>query len=160
MRMSAPCFRSVRGTLRGVEWAVVASGRRLLVAVAIAVVVGLLAISPPGAAFAERWDLAHYTQHAAIFIPAAVVAFAVRDGMRSKPIHPYVALGMGAVALVLDLASLLPPFDTAIDENEALHTAQHGLIVVAGVLVGWAIRDVIAFGRGPVRTTPAAPAER
>lgn len=142
------------------EWAVVASGRRLVIAVVIAVAVGLLAISPPGAALAERWDLAHFTQHAAIFIPGAVVAFAVRDGMRSKPIHPYIALTMGAVALILDIASLLPPFDTAIDENEALHTAQHGLIVLAGVLVGWAIRDVIAFGRGPVRTTPTASAGR
>lgn len=137
------------------DWAVVQSGRRLVVAVVLAVAAGLLAISPPGAALAERWDLAHYTQHAAIFLPGVVLAFAVRDGLRSRPLHPYVALAMGVVALVLDVASLLPPLDTAIDENAALHTAQHGLIFLAGLLVGWAIRDVIAYGRGPRTSTPA-----
>lgn len=125
------------------------SGRRLVVAVAASVAVALLAISPLASSVSERWELAHYTAHAAIFIPAAVIAFAVRDALRSKPLHPYVALAVGALALVLDIASLLPPFDTAIETNAALHSAQHGLVALAGVLVGVAIRDVLAAGRGP-----------
>ena len=131
------------------EWAVVTSGRRLVIAVAVSMAVALLAISPVGNAISERWDLAHYTAHAAIFIPAAVIAFAIRDGLRSKPLHPYVAGGLGVAALALDLASLVPPFDTAIETNEALHSAQHGLVALAGALVGVAVRDVLAFGRRP-----------
>ncbi|MFM7693083.1 MAG: hypothetical protein ACKO7U_02075 [Actinomycetota bacterium] len=131
------------------EWAVVQSGRRLVVAVVASAVVALLAISPLGASVSERWDLAHYTAHAAIFIPAAVIAFAIRDGLRSKPLHPYVAVALGVVALLLDLVSLVPPFDTAIETNEALHSAQHGLVALAGALVGVAVRDVIAAGRRP-----------
>ena len=131
------------------EWAVVTSGRRLVIAVAISIAVALLAISPVGNAISERWDLAHYTAHAAIFIPVAVIAFAIRDGLRSKPLHPYVAVGLGVVALALDVASLVPPFDTAIETNEALHSAQHGLVALAGALVGIAVRDVIAAGRRP-----------
>jgi hypothetical protein len=132
-----------------VEWAVVTSGRRLVIAVAVSIAVALVAISPVGNAISERWDLAHYTAHAAIFIPAAVIAFAIRDGLRSKPLHPYVAVGLGVVALALDIASLVPPFDTAIETNEALHSAQHGLVALAGALVGIAVRDVIAAGRRP-----------
>ena len=131
------------------EWAVVTSGRRLVIAVAVSIAVALLAISPVGNAISERWDLAHYTAHAAIFIPVAVIAFAIRDGLRSKPLHPYVAVGLGVAALALDLASLVPPFDTAIETNEALHSAQHGLVALAGALVGVAVRDVLAFGRRP-----------
>ena len=131
------------------EWAVVKSGRRLVIAVVVSIAVALLAISPVGASISERWDLAHYTAHAAIFIPVAVIAFAIRDGLRSKPMHPYVAVGLGVVALALDIVSLVPPFDTAIETNEALHSAQHGLVALAGALVGIAVRDVIAAGRRP-----------
>lgn len=131
------------------EWAVVKSGRRLVIAVVASVAVALLAVSPLGATVSERWDLAHYVAHAAIFIPVAVIAFAIRDGLRSKPLHPYVAVALGVVALALDLASLVPPFDTAIETNEALHSAQHGLVALAGALVGVAVRDVIAAGRRP-----------
>lgn len=131
------------------EWAVVQSGRRLVIAVIASVAVALLVISPVGTSISERWDLAHYAAHAAIFIPAAVIAFAIRDGLRSKPLHPYVAVALGVVALALDLVSLVPPFDTAIGTNEALHSAQHGLVALAGALVGVAVRDVIAAGRRP-----------
>lgn len=136
-------------SIRAVEWAVVKSGRRLAIAVIASVAVALLAISPVGASISERWDLAHYVAHAAIFVPVAVIAFAIRDGLRSKPMHPYVAVALGVVALAVDLVSLVPPFDTAIETNEALHSAQHGLVALAGALVGVAVRDVIAAGRRP-----------
>ncbi|MGI9117090.1 MAG: hypothetical protein ACR2JV_05590, partial [Gaiellales bacterium] len=109
------------------------------------VILGAIAISPPVADAAERWGLIHYTQHALIFTAGVALGFAIRDFLRARPMSARSAVLLGAVALILDLASLLPPFDEAIDTNAALHIAQHGLVVLAGIVVGIAIRDVLAL---------------
>jgi hypothetical protein len=119
--------------------------------VAASVVLAGRAVSPPVADRAGEGDLFHYTQHAAIFVAAMLMGAALRELVRARPMRIAYAMALGALAFVGDVATLLPPFDRAIDENATLHDTQHGLVFLTGALMGVALRDLILRGRGPRR---------
>jgi hypothetical protein len=125
--------------------------RTALGAVVAAVVLAGAAISPPVADLAEEAGLYHYTQHAVIFIAAMLMGAALRELVEAEPMRVVFAVALGALAFLGDLATLLPPFDDAIEENATLHVTQHGLVFLTGALMGVALRDLILRGRGPRR---------
>ena len=71
----------------------------------------------------------------------------MRDRSCASPLAARHVLALGALSPVGDVASLLPPFDDAIEHNEALHEAQHGIVFLAGAAMGVALRDVIVIRR-------------
>lgn len=52
------------------------------------------------------------------------------------------ALGMAALAVVMELALITPWVDHAADKNQTVHFTQHGLIFLGGVLIGFAMREL------------------
>ena len=133
-----------------VSWTLVERWRALA-AVAASVVLAGLAISPPVADLAGDGSLPHYTQHAGVFVAALLMGGGVRDLVAARPMRVAFAMTLGAASLIGDVATLLPPFDDAIEQNTALHDTQHGLVFLAGALMGLALRDLLLRGRGPRR---------
>jgi peptidoglycan/LPS O-acetylase OafA/YrhL len=125
---------------------------RLLLVVALVAALGaLVAISPPVEAAAEDRALAHYTQHGGIFVAGMLMGLALRDLVAARPWGPWTAVGVGAVALLADIGLVLPLLDEAVETNETLHFTQHGLVFLAGALMGAALRDLVLRGHGPLR---------
>jgi hypothetical protein len=125
--------------------------RAILAAIGGAVVLALVAISPPVADRVEDGAVFHFTQHGVLFVAAMLMGAGLRDLVSARPMRPLVAVGLGFAALVGDIATLLPPFDDAIEESAALHDTQHGLVFLAGAVMGLALRDLVLRGRGPRR---------
>jgi hypothetical protein len=55
---------------------------------------------------------------------------------------PRQAVGLGALAVVLELLVITPWVDDLADGNATAHFTQHGLIFLGGILMGWALRDL------------------
>ena len=67
-------------------------------------------------------------------------------------LSPRIAIALGALGLVLQLVALSPPFTDNVDENQTLHYTQHGIVVLGGILMGVALRDLLVLvQRGDVR---------
>jgi hypothetical protein len=66
------------------------------------------------------------------------------DGTRRRLplLTPRQAVGLGAVAVVLELLLITPWVDDLADRNSTVHFTQHGLIFLGGILMGWALRDL------------------
>jgi hypothetical protein len=60
---------------------------------------------------------------------------------------PRTAVLLGGLGLLLEVLAILPPIDRATETNATLHYSQHGLIFLGGLLMGIAIRDLMAAGR-------------
>jgi hypothetical protein len=60
---------------------------------------------------------------------------------------PRAAVGLGALALLLELLLISPWVDEAADSNSLAHFTQHGLIFVGGLLMGVALRDLMLAAR-------------
>jgi hypothetical protein len=60
---------------------------------------------------------------------------------------PRGAVGLGALALILELLLISPWVDDAADSNNLVHFTQHGLIFVGGLLMGVALRDLMLAAR-------------
>jgi hypothetical protein len=138
------------GPRRAASWNLV-DRRTALLAVAASVVLTGLAISPPVGDQAEEHALVHYSQHAVVFIGGMLMGGALRELVQARPMRVAFALVLGAVSFVGDIATLLPPFDDAIEENATLHDTQHGLVFLAGALMAVALRDLVLRGLGPRR---------
>jgi hypothetical protein len=52
------------------------------------------------------------------------------------------ALAIAALAVVMELALITPWVDHLADGNATIHSTQHGLIFLGGVLIGFALRDL------------------
>jgi hypothetical protein len=52
------------------------------------------------------------------------------------------ALAIATFALLLELLLITPWVDHLADRNPTVHSTQHGLIFLGGVLIGFAIRDL------------------
>ncbi len=61
---------------------------------------------------------------------------------------PRTAVLVGALGLLLEIVTILPPVDEATETNATLHYSQHGLVFLGGLLMGLALRDLIVTGRG------------
>jgi hypothetical protein len=60
---------------------------------------------------------------------------------------PRAAVGLGALALLLELLLISPWVDSAADSNSLVHFSQHGLIFVGGLMMGVALRDLMLAAR-------------
>lgn len=70
--------------------------------------------------------------------------------MLPKPLMtPLVAVLVGGLGLLLEIVTILPPIDDAVESNSTLHYTQHGLVFLGGLLMGLALRDLFVAGRGP-----------
>jgi len=68
--------------------------------------------------------------------------------MYPKPLmSPRVAVLVGALALLIEIVTILPPIDEATETNATLHYTQHGFVFLGGLLMGLALRDLIVTGR-------------
>jgi hypothetical protein len=134
-------------------WAL-AERRTLCWLIVLGIVINAAAISPIANDAAETSSLVHYTQHGVIYTASALLGGAVRDLARAWPLEARYVVSLGALSLAADLASLLPPFDDAIESNAALHEAQHGIVFLAGAAMGIALRDVRLARRGPKPRAP------
>ncbi len=61
---------------------------------------------------------------------------------------PRTAVLVGALGLLLEIVTILPPVDEATETNATLHYTQHGLVFLGGLLMGLALRDLVVTGRG------------
>jgi hypothetical protein len=64
-------------------------------------------------------------------------------------LKPRTAVLLGGIGLFLEVAAILPPIDDATATNPTLHFSQHGVLFSGGLLMGIAIRDLLAAGRRP-----------
>ena len=62
-------------------------------------------------------------------------------------LKPRTAVLLGALALLLEILAILPPIDDATESNATLHYSQHGVLFIGGLLMGVALRDLLASGR-------------
>ena len=62
-------------------------------------------------------------------------------------LEPRKAVLLGAFALLLEIAAILPPIDDATDTNATLHYTQHGVLFTGGLMMGIALRDLLVRGR-------------
>jgi hypothetical protein len=125
-----------------------AERRTLAWLVVFAIVLDAAAISPLVNGAAESSAFVHYTQHGFVYRASALLGGGARDLYRAWPLATRCVLALGALSVVGDIGSLLPPFDDAIESNEALHEAQHGIVfLLAGAALGIALRDIIVQRR-------------
>jgi hypothetical protein len=62
-------------------------------------------------------------------------------------LKPRTAVLIGGLGLLLEILAILPPIDDATDTNPTLHYSQHGVLFLGGLLMGIALRDLLASGR-------------
>ena len=111
-----------------------------------AIALALVAISPPADRAADANRLVHYAEHGVIFLAGLFLAAALRDLWRSTPWTPAKGVAAGGLAVILEIAAILPPLDRAVETNQTLHFTQHGLIFAGGALMGVALRDILLLG--------------
>lgn len=110
------------------------------------VVAALAAISPPADRAADANPLVHYAEHGIIFVSGLLLAAALRDLWRAPPWTPARGVAAGGLAVLLEIAAILPPLDGAVETNQTLHFTQHGIIFAGGALMGVALRDLLVRG--------------
>ncbi len=52
---------------------------------------------------------------------------------------------LGAIGLLLQLVALTPPFTEGGADNATVHASQHGIVVLGGILMGVALRDLLVL---------------
>ena len=62
-------------------------------------------------------------------------------------LKPRTAVLIGGLGLLLEILAILPPIDDATGTNPTLHYSQHGVLFIGGLLMGVALRDLLASGR-------------
>jgi hypothetical protein len=62
-------------------------------------------------------------------------------------LSPGKAVLLGALGLALEIGAILPPIDDATETNATLHYSQHGVLFLGGLMMGVALRDLLAAGR-------------
>ncbi len=61
-------------------------------------------------------------------------------------LKPRTAVLLGGIGLLLEVVAILPPVESATDANATLHYTQHGVLFSGGLLMGIALRDLLATG--------------
>lgn len=115
--------------------------------VTLGAVAALIAIAPPVADRADHHPVLHYIQHAIIFCAALAVGVAIRDAVATRLLDARAAVAVAGAALIVDAALVLPIVDEAIEQNRTLHETQHGFVVLCGLAMGVALRDVLVHHR-------------